>query len=52
MSAHEIIILIMAVFAAAGALDRIFGGKLGLGDQFEEGIRTMGTLALSRVGII
>ena len=52
MSAHEIIILIMAVFAAAGALDRIFGGKLGLGDQFEEGIRTMGTLALSMVGII
>ena len=52
MSAHEIIILIMAVFAAAGALDRIFGGKLGLGEQFEEGIRTMGTLALSMVGII
>ncbi len=52
MSAHEIIILIMAVFAAAGALDRIFGNRLGLGDQFEEGIRTMGTLALSMVGII
>ena len=52
MSAHEIIILIMAVFAAAGALDRIFGSKLGLGEQFEEGIRTMGTLALSMVGII
>ncbi len=52
MSAHEVIILIMAVFAAAGALDRIFGNRLGLGDQFEEGIRTMGTLALSMVGII
>lgn len=52
MSAHEIIILIMAVFAAVGALDRIFGNRLGLGEQFEEGIRTMGTLALSMVGII
>ena len=52
MSAHEIIILIMAVFAAAGALDKIFGNRLGLGEQFEEGIRTMGTLALSMVGII
>jgi len=52
MSAHEIIILIMAVFAAIGALDRIFGSRLGLGEQFEEGIRTMGTLALSMVGII
>jgi len=52
MSAHEIIILIMAVFAAAGALDRIFGNRLGLGKEFEEGISAMGALALAMVGII
>ena len=37
MSVHEIIIWIMAVFAVLGALDRIFGGRLGLGKEFEEG---------------
>ena len=52
MSAHEILIAIMAVFAAAGALDRIFGNRLGLGQPFEEGILAMGTLALAMLGII
>lgn len=52
MSAHEIIIWIMAAFAAAGALDRIFGNRLGLGTEFENGITAMGTLALAMAGII
>lgn len=52
MPAHEIIIWIMAVFAAAGALDRIFGNRLGLGKEFEDGISAMGALALAMVGII
>lgn len=52
MSAHEILIWIMAGFAALGALDRIIGNKLGLGEQFEEGIMAMGSLALAMVGII
>ncbi len=52
MSAHEILIFIMAVFAAIGALDRIFGNRLGLGHPFEEGILAMGTLALAMLGII
>ena len=52
MSAHEIVILIMAVFAVLGALDRIFGNRLGLGKEFEDGIQTMGALALAMVGII
>lgn len=52
MSAHSILIAVMAVFAGAGALDRIFGNPLGLGKQFEEGILAMGTLALAMVGII
>ena len=52
MSAHEIIIWIMAVFAVLGALDRIFGGKFGLGKEFEDGILAMGSLALAMIGII
>lgn len=52
MSAHEILILVMAVFAVLGALDRIFGNRFGLGKQFEEGILAMGSLALAMLGII
>ena len=52
MSAHEVLIAVMAVFAAVGAIDRIFGNRLGLGKSFEEGILAMGTLALAMIGII
>ncbi len=52
MSAHEILIAVMAVFAALGALDRILGNKFGLGQEFENGIQAMGSLALAMVGII
>lgn len=52
MSAHELLIAIMAVFAVIGALDRIFGSKLGLGVEFENGILAMGSLALAMVGIV
>ena len=52
MSAHEILIWIMAGFAVIGALDRIFGNRLGLGKEFEEGILAMGSLALAMLGII
>lgn len=52
MSIHEILIAVMAVFAALGALDRIFGNRLGLGKEFEDGILAMGSLALAMVGII
>lgn len=52
MSVHEILIAVMAVFAVLGALDRIFGNRFGLGQQFEEGILAMGSLALAMVGII
>ena len=52
MSAHEIIIWIMAAFAVLGALDRIIGNKFGLGKEFEEGILAMGSLAIAMIGII
>lgn len=34
------------------AIDRLRGNKLGYGEQFEEGIRSMGTLALAMAGVI
>lgn len=42
----------MAVFALLGGLDRILGGRFGLGSRFEEGILSMGSLALAMVGIV
>ena len=52
MSAHEMLITLMAIFAALGAIDRICGNKLGLGKEFEEGILAMGSLGLAMIGII
>lgn len=52
MQTHEIIIWVMAAFAALGALDRIFGSPIGLGKEFESGIAAMGSLALAMLGII
>ena len=52
MSINEIIVLIMVVFMLLGAVDRILGGKFGLSRQFEEGILTMGSLALAMLGMI
>jgi len=52
MSAHEILILIMAAFAVLGAVDRIIGNRFGIGQEFENGILAMGSLALAMVGII
>lgn len=48
----QFIIYLMAVFMLLGALDRILGGRLGLGREFENGIMTFGSLALSMLGII
>ena len=52
MSAYEIVIAIMALFAVLGGLDRIIGNKFGLGKEFENGILAMGSLAMAMVGII
>ena len=52
MSVHEILIAVMALFAVIGALDRIFGSRLGLGQEFENGILAMGSLAMAMIGII
>ena len=52
MSAHEIVINLMAAFAVLGAADRILGNRFGLGKEFEEGILAMGSLAMAMLGII
>ncbi len=52
MSAHEILIAVMAAFAVLGALDRIAGNRFGIGKQFEEGILAMGSLAIAMIGVI
>lgn len=52
MSFHEILIAVMAAFAVLGAIDRILGNRFGLGQEFENGILAMGSLALAMVGIV
>lgn len=52
MSAHEILIAVMAGFAVIGAVDRLLGNRWGLGKEFESGIMAMGSLAMAMVGII
>ena len=43
---------IMAVFAVIGAIDKVFGNRLKLGDEFEKGISTLGPLSLSMLGMM
>ncbi len=52
MSINEIIIYVMVAFMALGAIDKCLGNKFGLGEQFEEGIMAMGSLAVAMVGVI
>ncbi len=48
----NVLSIIMAGFAIIGAVDRIIGNKLGLGDEFEKGLKLMGVLMLSMAGMI
>lgn len=48
----KIIIYLIAIFSVIGGIDRIFGNRYGYGKKFEEGIMTMGVLALSMLGIL
>ncbi len=48
----ETLALIMAVFAVIGALDKITGNHLKIGDEFEKGIMTLGPLSLSMLGMM
>lgn len=49
---NQVIMILMALGAVTGGLDRILGNRFGLGEKFEEGFRLMGSLGLSMAGII
>ena len=49
---NRIIMIIMALGAVAGGIDRIMGNRFGYGKKFEEGFQYLGPTALSMVGII
>lgn len=48
----QILATIMAIFAVIGALDKITGNHLKLGDEFEKGLHTLGPLSLSMLGMM
>lgn len=52
MQFDQIVVFLMAISLLLGAFDAIIGNKFGLGEQFEEGFKMMGQLALGMVGII
>jgi len=52
MGINEIIVYIMVVFMALGAIDKCLGNKFGLGEKFEEGFMAMGSLAIAMIGVI
>ena len=45
-------IAVMAGFAVLGAVDRVLGNRFGIGEKFEEGILSMGSLAMAMLGVI
>ncbi len=49
---NQALMMVMAAGAVLGGLDRIFGNKLGLGNQFEKGFMLLGPMALSMAGMI
>ena len=52
LSINKIIILVMMIFMIVGAVDQIRGNKYGYGEQFEEGFRSMGPLAMAMTGVV
>lgn len=49
---NRVLMLIMAIGAVAGGIDRIRGNKHGYGEKFEEGFLFLGPTALSMAGMI
>ena len=48
----NILNIVIGAFAILGALDRLLGNRLGLGQEFERGFHLFGGLALSMIGMI
>lgn len=49
---NKVLMVIMAVGAVVGGIDRILGNKRGYGAKFEEGFQFLGSTALSMAGMI
>lgn len=49
---EKIMLYIISIFFFIGIIDYIFGGKLKLGKELENGIKSMGSLAISMIGIL
>ena len=52
MSFSDILFLIFAVFAVLGGVDYVLSNRFGIGKSFEQGLMTMGPLALAMTGMI
>ncbi len=52
LSVNSVIILIMMIFMLVGAIDKLRGNKLGYGQEFDEGFRAMGPLAIAMAGVV
>ena len=49
---NRIVLWIAAIGCLIGGLDRVLGNRFGLGEKFEEGLKSMGPLALAMGGLI
>ena len=49
---ESIVLYIITLFFILGAIDYLLGNKFSIGEEFENGIKTMGPLAISMVGIL
>ncbi|WP_183604257.1 ethanolamine utilization protein EutH [Paenibacillus phyllosphaerae] len=52
MNMNDIVIWIIVCFFCLGALDKLIGNRMGLGERFTEGFKAMGSLALVMIGIV
>ncbi|KHF40873.1 ethanolamine utilization protein EutH [Halalkalibacter okhensis] len=52
MWVNDLIVYIMVGFLCLGALDKLLGNKMGLGQSFTNAFMTMGSLTLAMVGIV
>lgn len=44
--------IVILIFSILGAIDKMFGNRLGLGKEFEKAFMLIGTMALSMIGMI
>lgn len=51
-SADKLVMLVMAVFAVVGGVDKIRGNKRGYGARYDEGFEALGSLAIAMVGML